>query len=180
MNHPPRAAADEREAPAAALLDPAERHVADAMVRCPNVHGPSTTVGQLRTFFRDDHVHMALLVDAGELLAAVVRADLSARISDETLARSVGTVNGRTIRPEAPAFGTLKQMKRAGVRRLAVTNEEGVLLGLLCLNASGRGFCSDEDVNSRKRAFGVVHEEASEVVEPHSELPVRLTMRVSG
>ena len=32
---------------------------------------------------------------------------------------------------------------------LAVTNTEGRLLGLLCLKASGLGFCSDADVTSR-------------------------------
>jgi hypothetical protein len=40
-------------------------------------------------------------------------------------------------------------MRRAGRRRLAVTSEDGRLLGLLCLKASGRGFCSDEDVAAR-------------------------------
>jgi len=43
-------------------------------------------------------------------------------------------------------------MQRTGRRRLAVVDGEGRLVGLLCLKASGSGFCSNEDVASRKRS----------------------------
>jgi hypothetical protein len=45
------------------------------MVRQPAVHSASTTVAEIRAFFADDHVHMALLVDDGELVGALERAD---------------------------------------------------------------------------------------------------------
>jgi len=40
-------------------------------------------------------------------------------------------------------------MSRTGRRRLAVVDDGGVLVGLLCLKRTGRGFCSDLDVASR-------------------------------
>jgi hypothetical protein len=41
-------------------------------------------------------------------------------------------------------------MRASGRRRLAVTSDDGTLVGLLCLKASGNGFCSDGDVASRR------------------------------
>jgi CBS domain-containing protein len=122
------------------------------MVTCPTVHGPSVTVGQLRAFFGDTHVHAAALVERGTLVGVVERGDLLAKLSEGAPARTVAALPGRTIHPGASADEALKAMRRKGRRRLAVVGEGGQLLGLLCLKASGRGFCSDADVASRRRA----------------------------
>jgi CBS domain-containing protein len=119
------------------------------MVGHPVVHGPSTTVGQLRAFFADEHLHMALLVDGGKLLGTVERADLARAITDETPAREVAKLTGRTIGPDVPLQEAFAAMRRTERRRLAVTSDTA-LLGLLCLKASGDGFCSDEDVDARR------------------------------
>ena len=66
-----------------------------------------------------------------------------------TAALSIAKLEGRTIAPGATLSDARKAMKRDRRRRLAVTNTEGRLLGLLCLKASGLGFCSDADVTSR-------------------------------
>src|SRR5690242_10422101 len=116
--------------------------VGDAMVKHPIVHDASTTVAQLRAFFRDDHVHMALLVHAGKLVAAVERADLAA-YHDGTPARQVAHPGIRTIGQHAAVAEAAETMTRSGRRRLAVIGDDGTLLGLLCLKASGNGFCSD-------------------------------------
>jgi CBS domain-containing protein len=123
--------------------------VADAMVVRPVVHGSSTTIGQLRAFFADEHVHMALLVDDGKLLGTVERADLARASSDDAPAREVASVSGRTIGPDVPLQEALAAMRRTGRRRFAVTRDTA-LLGLLCLKASGNGFCADEDVDGRR------------------------------
>jgi CBS domain-containing protein len=120
------------------------------MVACPIVHGPQATVGELRDFFTDDHVHAALLVDRGELIGVVERPDLPPHVSGGVPARTLATLNERTISPSAGADETFGAMKRTGRRRLAVVSTDGVLAGLLCLKASGRGFCSDADVRSRR------------------------------
>jgi CBS domain-containing protein len=123
--------------------------VGDAMVTRPVLHGLSTTVGQLRRFFEDDHVHLALLVDAGTLIGTVERRDLPDELDDRMPARVIASLAGRTIRPDRPVTDALAMMRRGGRRRLAVTTKERRLLGLLCLKASGLGFCSDAGVKSR-------------------------------
>jgi CBS domain-containing protein len=123
--------------------------VGEAMVTCPVIHDPLTTVGQLRMFSEDDHVHVALLVEAGTLIGTVERPDLLREFEDRVPARAIARLDGRTIRPDRPVTDALALMRRSGRRRLAVTTDDRRLLGLLCLRASGSGFCSDAGVNSR-------------------------------
>jgi hypothetical protein len=130
--------------------------VADHVVTHPAVHGCGTTVGELRALFLDDHVHMALLLDGRRLVTAVERQDLNAGLADEAPASLVGTLVGRVVCPGEPAEATLASMRANGRRRLAVICEDGALLGLLCLKASGLGFCSDDDVASRRPAVRVL------------------------
>lgn len=119
------------------------------MVTSPVIHSPSTTVGQLREFFTDDHVHVALLVDGGRLLGTVERPDLRRAADDSVAARAIASLSGRTIHPDALAAEALAAMQRSGRRRLAVVAGDAHLVGLLCLKRSGLGFCSDADVESR-------------------------------
>jgi predicted transcriptional regulator len=129
----------------------ARGRVIDALVTCPTVHRPTTTIAELREFFRDEHVHMALLVGDGKLVGTVERADLTWRLGDDRLAATIARLAGRTVGPEADLQETFGAMTRAGRRRLAVTNVDSELVGLLCLKASGHGFCSDAGVGSRSR-----------------------------
>jgi hypothetical protein len=124
--------------------------VGDHVVTHPAVHDCGTTVGELRSLFLDDHIHMALLLDGRRLVTIVERADLDAGLVDEALASQVGTLAGRVVRPGEPAGAALASMRATGRRRLAVISDDGTLVGLLCLKASGRGFCSDDDVASRQ------------------------------
>ena len=124
--------------------------VADAMVARPTVHPPSTSVAELRRFFADEHVHMALLVDRGRLIGTVERGDLTSAASGDQRASSVAKLEGRTAGPGALLPAAFDAMKRQERRRLAVTDDDSMLLGLLCLKASGRGFCSDSDVRRRR------------------------------
>jgi CBS domain-containing protein len=120
------------------------------MVRRPAVHPPSATVEELRTLFDDEHVHMALLVDGGRLVGTVERADLGTTLSETTAALHIAKLEGRTIAPDAALAEAHESLRRGGRRRLAVTSTDGSLVGLLCLKASGLGFCSDADVGSRR------------------------------
>ena len=125
-------------------------HVAAAALTSPYLHGLRSTVGELRTFFEDDHLHMALVVDERKLVATVVREDLDSPLPDTTPAWIVGSLKGRTVGADALLAETLDSMQELGQRRLAVIDEQGRLIGLLCLKESGRGFCSDADVESRE------------------------------
>jgi CBS-domain-containing membrane protein len=121
------------------------------MITCPTRHSPATLVADLQAYFRDDHVHMALVVSAdGRLVTTVERSDL-------VLARAsmpvpfLGTLVDRTVGPMDSLDEAAAYLVLTGRRRLAVVDEAGRLLGLLCLKKDGTGFCSDAGVRERAR-----------------------------
>jgi hypothetical protein len=121
--------------------------VADAMISCPKTHYLGTTADEIRAFFEDDHVHMALIVRTDRrLVTTIERADLSAGPPVLTLAAEFGTLTGRTAGPgqklEAVTAGLLRERRR----RQAVVDDCGRLLGLLCLKKDGSGYCSDDNI----------------------------------
>jgi CBS domain-containing protein len=128
--------------------------VGDAMLPAPTIHPPSAPVAEIRALLVDDHVHMALIVERARLVATVEREDLPSADLDEAPARSIGVLAGRTVRPEAELREVAAAMRRRARRRLAVVDAGGTLLGLLCLKASGTGFCSTADVRERRAARG--------------------------
>ena len=134
-------------------MDEVLRTAAEAMLTTPARHPLSATVGEIRDFFCDDHVHAALIVSpAGRLEAVVERDDIAGCQAPDTAAARLGRLAGRIV----PAAASLAEVRRAmiatGRRRAAVTTADGRLLGLLCLKASRAGFCSEQDV--RVRALG--------------------------
>jgi CBS domain-containing protein len=131
----------------AAVVGP---RVADAMVTIPRTHGPDTPLAEIRALFEDDHVHMALIVDAdGRLLTTIERDDLHEGIPGSTPARHVGTIARRVVTPHHSLRSAGAALRRDQRRRLAVIDGSGRLLGLLCLKRRGDGFCSDEGVRQR-------------------------------
>lgn len=124
--------------------------VADVMVRFPKTHGSGSGLEEIRAFFGDDHVHMALIVAAdGRLVTTIERSDLAAAIPDSTLARELGTLTGRTTGPVDPLDAATAALLRGRRRRLAVIDDSGRLLGLLCLKKDETGYCSDEGIRGR-------------------------------
>ncbi|HJY59163.1 MAG TPA: CBS domain-containing protein [Streptosporangiaceae bacterium] len=134
-------------------MDEVLRTAAEVMLTTPARHPLSATVGEIRDFFRDDHVHAALIVSpAGYLEAVVERDDIAEYQALDAAAAPLGRLAGRTVLPGASLAEVRRAMTAAGRRRAAVTSADGRLLGLLCLKASRAGFCSDQDV--RARALG--------------------------
>jgi CBS domain-containing protein len=126
------------------------RTVRDAMLRRPDVLGVDATVGEARAAFADDHVHLVLLVHEGGRLAGTVdRDDLAPGHPPGRLAVDMSATAARVVSPHAPLGPVHAQMARQGRRRLAVVDDDGRLVGLLCLKRSGTGFCSDRDVDAR-------------------------------
>lgn len=117
-----------------------ENTVADQMRRTPRVLGAEATAGELRTALGDAHTNCGLIVDEGRLVAVVVSDDL-AGASDDALGAEVGTLEGRTVSPTDAAEAWRVRMAAQGIRRLAVVDDGGMLLGLLCLQEGGEGFC---------------------------------------
>lgn len=123
---------------------------ADVAVHRPTVHPPTATVGEVREFLSGGHVHLALVVDDhGLLVAAVVREDLEGYDDAEPAIRA-GRLAGRTV-PAGLAVEDLRDhMLAAGARRLAVIDEAGRLVGLVCGKRSGEGYCTDDGIRSKR------------------------------
>ena len=129
------------------------RTAAEVMLTTPARHPLSATVGEIRDFFRDDHVHAALIVSpAGYLEAVVERDDIAECGALDAAVAPLGRLAGRTVSARAALAEVRRAMTATGRRRAAVISADGRLLGLLCLKASQAGFCSDQDV--RARALG--------------------------
>jgi hypothetical protein len=125
--------------------------VADAMMSCPKTHDLETTADEIRAFFEDDHVHMALIVKTDRrLVTTIERADLSARPPVVTLAAQLGTLTGRTAGPAQKLDAVTAGLLREQRRRQAVVDDCGRLLGLLCLKKDGSGYCSDDNIRQRQ------------------------------
>jgi hypothetical protein len=125
--------------------------VADAMISCPKTHDLGTTADEIRGFFEDDHVHMALIVKTDRrLVTAIERADLPAILPVHTLAAELGTLTGRTAGPEQKLEAVTAGLLRERRRRKAVVDDRGRLLGLLCLKKDGSGYCSDDNIRQRE------------------------------
>jgi CBS domain-containing protein len=122
--------------------------VAEAMIHVPKTSPGTATVADARETFRDDHVHCVLIVEHGRLLAVVERPDVQ-DAHPAALASSTGELRDRVIGPEDDLATAWHLMACAQRRRLAVLDDHGVLLGLLCLKRTGLGFCSDDDVRAR-------------------------------
>ena len=128
---------------------PTGARVRDAMLHNPKLLAPTTTIAQVHTFFDDDHVYAALLVDRGRLLAVVEPTDLVGTHPATSPAVTIGHLRDRVTRPDADLASTWAEMTAHARRRLAVVDSRGNLLGLLCLKRSGLGFCSDANVRAR-------------------------------
>lgn len=122
--------------------------VGSAMLLEPTVHPADLTVAQARDAFDFSRKrHMLLLVRDGMLLGTLTRDDLpSGAAGPGSPALDFASLEGRTVSPDAPLAFTHEAMCSRGIRRLAVTDDRGRLLGLLCLKRSLRGFCTDEGV----------------------------------
>jgi CBS-domain-containing membrane protein len=122
------------------------------MVTCPKTFGPESGLGKIRAFFEDDHLHMALIVASdGRLVTTIERPDLAAATSSSVPVAKLGTLIGRTTGPADPLAAATATLLREARRRLAVVDDSGRLLGLLCLKKDGTGYCSDESIRERMR-----------------------------
>jgi hypothetical protein len=121
------------------------------MVRHPKTLSTSATVRELRSMFASDKVRLALILDGERLLTAVERQELPPELADDLPAQSLGTLAGRVVRYDAPLDDARTLLDAGGSRRLAVVDERGCLVGLLCLKRTRSGYCSDRDIESRAR-----------------------------
>lgn len=127
------------------------------MLRSPIVLAASEPLAEVRRVFASSHVHMVLLTDSGRigerLLGTLVRDDVPpSGTGSAGTALDHAQLEGRTVHSDLGAEDARRAMQAAGDRRLAVVDDDGRLLGLLCLKRSGDGFCTDAGVASRRAA----------------------------
>ena len=123
--------------------------VADAMLTTPALSGAGATTGDVRRLLAGEHRHVALVVDPSGVLLTVVSSDDLPADGEDGLARDLGRLRERVVAPHADLDSTRVTMLDTGRRRLAVVDDTGRLLGLLCLKSHGRGFCTAETVAER-------------------------------
>lgn len=135
--------------PTTQQASPISRTVDEVLVRQPKILPVDTSVGQARACFTDDHVHLLLLTESGRLIGTLVRTDLREDLDDAELALPHSHMSDRTIPADMPAERARELLVTSGQRRRAVVDDDGNLLGLLCLKRHLAGFCSDADVAAR-------------------------------
>lgn len=123
--------------------------VSEVMLTSVKTLLPTASLDEAAAQLTSSHVHMVLLVDDDVLVGTLRREDLPPTWSDGQTAMSFSLLDDRTVPPDATLTAAREVMQRAGVRRLAVIDDAGRLLGLLCLKRSGTGFCTDEGVAAR-------------------------------
>ena len=128
--------------------------VAEVMLASPIVLEGSATVDEVRTVFASSHVHMVLLTSSGHvgepLLGTLVRDDLLGTEGARGAVLPHARLAGRTVHADLTAEHARLAHRENGVRRAAVVDDDGLLLGLLCLKRHGNGFCTDAGVASRR------------------------------
>lgn len=122
--------------------------VMDVMLLCPKTLPANVSVEQARAALDNDHVHMVLLTRGARLVGTLLRTDLPPQ---GTVGPAVlwSTLVERTVDPEECSASVRLKLVDRGLRRAAVVDADGTLLGLMCLKRHHRGFCSDADVASR-------------------------------
>jgi hypothetical protein len=123
------------------------------MITWPSTHAATCSLGEIARYFRDDHVHMALITAAdGFLVTTIIRSDLGGQLPGWIPAAEFGTLAGRTAGPADDLTAAAVRLTSTLQRRLAVVDDAGRLVGLLCLKKNGSGFCSDENIRQRREA----------------------------
>lgn len=141
--------------------------VGDVLVRHPKTLPIGISVGQARACFTDDHVHLLLLTESGRLIGTLVRTDLREDLDDAELALPHSHMSGRTIPADMPAEQARELLVTSGQRRRAVIDDNGTLLGLLCLKRRLTGFCSDADVAARAAERAALEQFRRQTPSPH-------------
>ena len=124
--------------------------VADVMVRRPKTMPADASVADLRAQFENPRVRTALLADDGRFAGAIGPDELPAGAADAEPARDYATTDLPTVAPDARMSDALALMEARGEHRLIVLDGDGeTLVGLLCMDKTGAGFCLDKPAGAQ-------------------------------
>jgi len=151
LDHAARVAVDDYPSGPNRTISGPDSAVRDVMLRHPKTLSPHASIEETRAALANDHVHMVLLTDGRTLVGTVVRADLPGAEAGAGPALPWSKLDGRTVSPDGRVDTVQQLLVERGLRRVAVVDPEGALLGLVCLKRRRTGLCSDADVASRAR-----------------------------
>jgi CBS domain-containing protein len=119
--------------------------VADVMLRDPKTLAADATVGEVREQLDNPRVQMVLLTDGQTFRGAVTALPTGAAPTDLALLYSDECPD--SIAPDASAGEAFERAVASPTRRVLVLDEDGNLLGLLCLDPTRTRFCGKPDVS---------------------------------
>ena len=117
----------------------ADQVVADVMLRNPKTLAVDARVSDARAILENPSVQMVLLADGDTFAGAIT--DLPADAASEERALDFADPAPETIGPDEPVSTAFTRAAANPHRRLVVLDDEGRLLGLLCLNGTRTRFC---------------------------------------
>jgi hypothetical protein len=125
--------------------------VREVMLRHPKTLPARASIAQARAALNNDHVHLVLLTEGRKLVGTLTRTDLP---PPGTLGPALAwsMLVDRTVSPDTPTTVVHDLLIDQGIRRVAVVDADGSLLGLMCLKQRRTGFCSDADVAARSQS----------------------------
>ncbi len=113
------------------------------MLRAPKTLPGDATVAEVRALLENPKVQMVLLAD-GRAFRGAITALPNDALADET-AIVHAEPHPETIAPTESAEVAFRRASAAPHRRVIVLDDDGSLLGLLCLNRSRTQFCQTGD-----------------------------------
>lgn len=122
---PPSVAADDR--------------VADVMLRNPKTVPWDATVEQVRGILANPSVELLLLTERQTFRAAI--ASIPDDAAPESLAREFAVPAPETLSPTDSAAVAFEVTARNPQRRVVVVDDDGALLGLVCVDQARTRFC---------------------------------------
>ena len=126
--------------------------MADLMLREPKTLQARASVAEVRALLDSPRVRMVLLADGRRFRGAITK--LPDEADPNAAALPFAEPKPETLSPSDSAETAFTRAAQNPHRRIIVLDEDETLLGLLCLNRSGTGFCGASSPGKRPDANG--------------------------
>lgn len=122
----------------------AHRTIGDIMVRHPKSAPVDATVGIIREKLTNPNLRNVVLLDGSAFAGLVERGAIPDDAAPSDPARQFALTDVPTTTADTPVPHALATMDAAQLQRLVVLDGDGqTLAGLVCIDPTGEGFCSD-------------------------------------
>jgi CBS domain-containing protein len=114
--------------------------VGDVMLRDPEVHPSSSTVGDVRAAFESPKQKLFLIADGTRYVGAVVR-ESEGGAPNTAPVTELDTHAVPTVTPDDPVSRIYDLANTYNLSRIPVVDADGTLHGLVCFNRTAESFC---------------------------------------